>query len=107
MASKEPVSVIHPTRAESPAATTTTCSVKPVGSANVGSSMYFHVSERATRADAAPPNPLAERVKELEGWLAEANSKTDVMNNASTNQKAKITAMEEETEELYHQIQWY
>ena len=58
MAKSEPVSVIHPTRAESPAATTITCKVRPVGSASVGSSMYFHVSERATRADAAPPNPL-------------------------------------------------
>ena len=57
MARMEPVRVIHPTSAERPAASMMTCSVNPSGT-TAESSMYFHVSERATRAEAAPPNPL-------------------------------------------------
>ena len=32
--------------------------LSPVGRARSASSMYFHDSDKATRADAAPPNPL-------------------------------------------------
>ena len=56
IARREPVSVIHPTRALSPAAPTATVAASP-GSGDVVS-IHFQVSERATRADAAPPNPL-------------------------------------------------
>ncbi len=52
----EPVKVIHPTKADSPAATIVTLSSSPVG--KFAPSIYFHNSERATRADAAPPKPL-------------------------------------------------
>ena len=56
IASNEPVSVIQPTSADSPAATMVTVSCKPVG--NAVPSIYLHVSDRATNADAAPPKPL-------------------------------------------------
>ena len=58
IARMEPVKVIQPTKADNPAATMMTWRVRPVGRVSVGSSMYFHVSERATSAEAAPPNPL-------------------------------------------------
>ncbi len=58
MARTEPVRVIHPTNAERPAATTTTCNVNPVGKARLASSIYFQDSESATKAEAAPPKPL-------------------------------------------------
>ena len=58
IASKDPVRVIQPTNAESPAATTMTSSSRPVGISSVSSSIYFQDSDRATKADAAPPNPL-------------------------------------------------
>jgi len=54
----EPVRVIQPTRAESPAATIKTSNSNPEGSNNSSFSIYFHDSDRATKADAAPPNPL-------------------------------------------------
>ena len=58
IARREPVSVIHPTSADKPAATMmTVISSWSVGTLE-GSSMYLHTSERATSADAAPPNPL-------------------------------------------------
>ncbi len=56
IASSEPVSVIHPTSADSPAATIATVAPNP-GSGDVFS-IHFQVSDRATNADAAPPNPL-------------------------------------------------
>ena len=56
IARREPVSVIQPTKADRPAATIVTVSSRPVGI--VPPSMYFWISERATSADAAPPNPL-------------------------------------------------
>ncbi len=50
------MSVIHPTNADSPAATIAT--VAPNPGAGDAVSIHFHVSDRATSADAAPPNPL-------------------------------------------------
>ncbi len=58
IASNEPVRVIQPTNAESPAATTTTSNSNPVGNNNSSDSMYFQDSDKATKADAAPPKPL-------------------------------------------------
>ena len=58
IASNDPVRVIQPTNADSPAATIITSNSKPVGNSSVSSSMYFQDSERATKADAAPPKPL-------------------------------------------------
>ena len=56
IASNEPVNVIQPTKADNPAAITATVVASP-GSGEVFS-IHFHVSESATNADAAPPNPL-------------------------------------------------
>ena len=55
----EPVRVIQPTSADSPAATIMTVnSSVPSTSTSLGVSMNLQISESATRADAAPPNPL-------------------------------------------------
>ena len=56
IASKEPVSVIQPTREDKPTATTVTVAASP-GSGDVFS-IHSQASESATRADAAPPKPL-------------------------------------------------
>ena len=56
IASKDPVNVIHPTKADNPAATMVTVAPKPGDGAVV--SIHFQHSESATSADAAPPNPL-------------------------------------------------
>ena len=56
IAKRDPVSVIQPTNAESPAATIATVAPRP-GSGEVVS-IHFHVSDSATSADAAPPKPL-------------------------------------------------
>ena len=58
IASNEPVSVIQPTSADRPAATMmTVISRFPVGMFDE-SSIYLQTSDKATSADAAPPNPL-------------------------------------------------
>ena len=54
----EPVRVIHPTKADRPAATIKTSNSNPEGSNKSSFSIYFHDSDSATKADAAPPNPL-------------------------------------------------
>ena len=56
IASREPVNVIQPTNADSPAATIATVAPRP-GSGEVVS-IHSQVSESATNAEAAPPKPL-------------------------------------------------
>ncbi len=59
IARMDPVRVIQPTRAESPAAimmtVSSSCSIAPESEVP---SMNLQISESATSADAAPPNPL-------------------------------------------------
>ncbi|CAI8306688.1 MAG: Uncharacterised protein [Euryarchaeota archaeon UBA443] len=58
IARMEPVRVIQPTSAERPAATMITVNSSSWVGTFAGSSTYFQISESATNADAAPPNPL-------------------------------------------------